>query len=162
MYFCCHSCGLVQSQKKTSVSASVVTKKSRKIHCTIGFLIVYNASWRNLLTLWRWSCWRDMLALNFLLHLLFVKAHVDADISFCTIGYRYFLIYIWPIGEHRHSLWSLYVCMYVYIKFIWRSYHAVGDFKVGFSVGVYCTKCTLNTGVNTNFEITQCARSRAL
>jgi hypothetical protein len=21
---------------------------------------------------------------------------------------------------------------------------------------VYCTKCTLNTGVNTNFEITQC------
>jgi hypothetical protein len=32
----------------------------------------------------------------------------------------------------------------------------LGDFKVGVSVGVYCTKCTLNTGVNTNFEITQC------
>jgi hypothetical protein len=32
----------------------------------------------------------------------------------------------------------------------------MGDFKVGVSVGVYCTKCTLNTGVNTNFEITQC------
>jgi hypothetical protein len=31
----------------------------------------------------------------------------------------------------------------------------MGDFKVGVSVGVYCTKCTLNTGVNTNFEITQ-------
>jgi hypothetical protein len=31
----------------------------------------------------------------------------------------------------------------------------VGDFKVGVSVGVWCTKCTLNTGVNTNFEITQ-------
>jgi hypothetical protein len=30
----------------------------------------------------------------------------------------------------------------------------MGDFKVGFSVSVYCTKCTLNTGVNTNFEIT--------
>jgi hypothetical protein len=30
----------------------------------------------------------------------------------------------------------------------------MGDFKVGFSVGVYCTKCTLNSGVNTNFEIT--------
>jgi hypothetical protein len=29
----------------------------------------------------------------------------------------------------------------------------LGDFKVGVSVGVYCTKCTLNTGVNTNFEI---------
>jgi hypothetical protein len=28
----------------------------------------------------------------------------------------------------------------------------MGDFKVG--VSVYCTKCTLNTGVNTNFEIT--------
>jgi hypothetical protein len=28
----------------------------------------------------------------------------------------------------------------------------MGDFKVG----VYCTKCTLNTGVNTNFEITHC------
>jgi hypothetical protein len=35
--------------------------------------------------------------------------------------------------------------------------NTMGDFKVGFSVGVYCTKCTrLNTGVNTNFEITQC------
>jgi hypothetical protein len=34
--------------------------------------------------------------------------------------------------------------------------YTVGDFKVGVSVGVYCTKCTLNTGVNTNFEITQC------
>jgi hypothetical protein len=32
----------------------------------------------------------------------------------------------------------------------------MGDFKVGVSVGVYCTKCTLNTGVNTNFEITHC------
>jgi hypothetical protein len=32
----------------------------------------------------------------------------------------------------------------------------MGDFKVGFSVGVYCTKCTPNSGVNTNFEITQC------
>jgi hypothetical protein len=32
----------------------------------------------------------------------------------------------------------------------------LGDFKVGVSVGVYCTKCTLNTGVNTNFEITHC------
>jgi hypothetical protein len=32
----------------------------------------------------------------------------------------------------------------------------MGDFKVGVSVGVCCTKCTLNTGVNTNFEITQC------
>jgi hypothetical protein len=32
----------------------------------------------------------------------------------------------------------------------------MGDFKVGVSVGVYYTKCTLNTGVNTNFEITQC------
>jgi hypothetical protein len=33
----------------------------------------------------------------------------------------------------------------------------MGDFNVGvYSVGVYCTKCTLNTGVNTNFEITQC------
>jgi hypothetical protein len=31
--------------------------------------------------------------------------------------------------------------------------HTLGDFKVGVSVGVYCTKCTLNTGVNTNFEI---------
>jgi hypothetical protein len=31
----------------------------------------------------------------------------------------------------------------------------MGDFKVGVSVGVCCTKCTLNTGVNTNFEITQ-------
>jgi hypothetical protein len=30
----------------------------------------------------------------------------------------------------------------------------MGDFKVGVSVGVYCTKCTLNTGVHTNFEIT--------
>jgi hypothetical protein len=30
----------------------------------------------------------------------------------------------------------------------------MGDFNVGVSVGVYCTKCTLNTGVNTNFEIT--------
>jgi hypothetical protein len=30
----------------------------------------------------------------------------------------------------------------------------LGDFKIGVSVGVYCTKCTLNTGVNTNFEIT--------
>jgi hypothetical protein len=30
----------------------------------------------------------------------------------------------------------------------------MGDFKVGVSVGVYCAKCTLNTGVNTNFEIT--------
>jgi hypothetical protein len=28
--------------------------------------------------------------------------------------------------------------------------HTLGDFKVGVSVGVYCTKCTLNTGVNTN------------
>jgi hypothetical protein len=35
-------------------------------------------------------------------------------------------------------------------------FHTMGDFKVGVSVGVYCTKCTLNTGVNTNFEITQC------
>jgi hypothetical protein len=33
----------------------------------------------------------------------------------------------------------------------------VGDFKVGVSVGDYCTKCTLNTGVNTNFEITHWA-----
>jgi hypothetical protein len=32
----------------------------------------------------------------------------------------------------------------------------MGDFKIGVSVGVYCTNCTLNTGVNTNFEITQC------
>jgi hypothetical protein len=32
----------------------------------------------------------------------------------------------------------------------------LGDFKVGFSVGVYCTNCTLNSGVNTNFEITHC------
>jgi hypothetical protein len=32
----------------------------------------------------------------------------------------------------------------------------MGDFKVGVSVGVYCTKCALNTGVNTNFEITHC------
>jgi hypothetical protein len=31
---------------------------------------------------------------------------------------------------------------------------AMGDFKVGVSVGVYCTKCTLNTSVDTNFEIT--------
>jgi hypothetical protein len=31
----------------------------------------------------------------------------------------------------------------------------MGDFKVGVSVGVDCTKCTLNTGVSTNFEITQ-------
>jgi hypothetical protein len=23
----------------------------------------------------------------------------------------------------------------------------MGDFKVGFSVGVYCTKCTINSGV---------------
>jgi hypothetical protein len=34
--------------------------------------------------------------------------------------------------------------------------NTLGDFKVGVSVGVYCTKCTLNTGVNTNFEITHC------
>jgi hypothetical protein len=32
----------------------------------------------------------------------------------------------------------------------------MGDFKVGVNTSVYCTKCTLNTGVNTNFEITQC------
>jgi hypothetical protein len=32
----------------------------------------------------------------------------------------------------------------------------LGDFKVGVSVGVYCTKCTLSSGVNTNFEITHC------
>jgi hypothetical protein len=46
-------------------------------------------------------------------------------------------------------------------SFIWktqcsllsRSLNTIGDFKVGVSVGVYCTKCTLNTGVNTNFEI---------
>jgi hypothetical protein len=46
-------------------------------------------------------------------------------------------------------------CMYtVYDK---SRYHIhFGDFKVGVSVGVYCTKCTLNTGVNTNFEITHC------
>jgi hypothetical protein len=37
----------------------------------------------------------------------------------------------------------------------------MGDFKVGVSVGVYCTKCTLNTGVNTNFEITQCVIFRS-
>jgi hypothetical protein len=37
-----------------------------------------------------------------------------------------------------------------------HSDHTMGDFKVCVSVGVYCTKCTLNTGVNTNFEITQC------
>jgi hypothetical protein len=35
-------------------------------------------------------------------------------------------------------------------------YCTMGDFKVGVSVRVYCTKCTLNTGVNTNFEITHC------
>jgi hypothetical protein len=35
----------------------------------------------------------------------------------------------------------------------------LGDFKVGVSVGIYCTKCTLNTGVNTNFEITHCTSS---
>jgi hypothetical protein len=29
----------------------------------------------------------------------------------------------------------------------------MGDFKVGVSVGVYCTKCTPNSSVNTNFEI---------
>jgi hypothetical protein len=34
--------------------------------------------------------------------------------------------------------------------------YTLGDFKVGVSVGVYCTKCTLNTGVDTNFEITHC------
>jgi hypothetical protein len=34
--------------------------------------------------------------------------------------------------------------------------NTMGDFKVCVSVGVYCTKCTLNTGVNTNFEITHC------
>jgi hypothetical protein len=34
--------------------------------------------------------------------------------------------------------------------------YTMGDFKVGVSVGVCCTKCTLNTCVNTNFEITQC------
>jgi hypothetical protein len=28
------------------------------------------------------------------------------------------------------------------------------DFKFGFSAGVYCTKCSLNINVNTNFEIT--------
>jgi hypothetical protein len=33
----------------------------------------------------------------------------------------------------------------------------LGDFKVGVSAGVCCTKCTLNTGVNTNFEITHCS-----
>jgi hypothetical protein len=32
----------------------------------------------------------------------------------------------------------------------------MGDFKVGVSICVYCTKCTLNTGVNTNFGITHC------
>jgi hypothetical protein len=31
--------------------------------------------------------------------------------------------------------------------------YTVGDFKVGVSAGVCCTKCTLNTGVNTNFEM---------
>jgi hypothetical protein len=37
----------------------------------------------------------------------------------------------------------------------WNQFEeTLGDFKVGVSVGVYCTKCTLNTGVNTNFEIT--------
>jgi hypothetical protein len=38
--------------------------------------------------------------------------------------------------------------------------YTMGDFKVGVSVGVYCTKCTLNTSVNTNFEITQCTYVR--
>jgi hypothetical protein len=37
-----------------------------------------------------------------------------------------------------------------------NNFFSLGDFKVGVSVGAYCTKCTLNTGVNTNFEITHC------
>jgi hypothetical protein len=36
----------------------------------------------------------------------------------------------------------------------------MGDFKVCVRVGVCCTKCTLNTGVNTNFEITHCKQLR--
>jgi hypothetical protein len=31
----------------------------------------------------------------------------------------------------------------------------MGDFKFGVDTCVACTKCTLNTSVNTNFEITQ-------
>jgi hypothetical protein len=42
------------------------------------------------------------------------------------------------------------------------SLKTLGDFNVGFSVGVCCTKCTLNTGVNTNFEITHCPLPLAL
>jgi hypothetical protein len=34
--------------------------------------------------------------------------------------------------------------------------YTLGDFKVGVSAGVCCTKCTLNTGFNTNFEIAHC------
>jgi hypothetical protein len=40
--------------------------------------------------------------------------------------------------------------------------NTMGDFKVGFSIGVYCTKCTLNTGVNTNFEIAHCIYDRKI
>jgi uncharacterized Zn-finger protein len=32
----------------------------------------------------------------------------------------------------------------------------LGDFKLGFSASVYCTKWTLNTSVNSDIEITHC------
>jgi hypothetical protein len=38
-------------------------------------------------------------------------------------------------------------------------FYTMGDFKFGVHTGVYCTKCTLNTSVNINFEITQCTLS---
>jgi hypothetical protein len=31
----------------------------------------------------------------------------------------------------------------------------MGNFKFGVSAGVYCTKCTLNTSVDTDIEIAQ-------
>jgi hypothetical protein len=51
---------------------------------------------------------------------------------------------------------SQYVIGFSYEKSAGQRNRHWGDFKVGVSVGVYCTKCTLNTGVNTNIEITQC------
>jgi hypothetical protein len=44
-------------------------------------------------------------------------------------------------------------------EFALTALYTLGDFKVGISVSVYCSKCTLNTGVNTNFEIAHCIHS---
>jgi hypothetical protein len=98
-------------------------------------------------------CKRDSLFSN--------RKHDSTVTVYCQFAWQYMMLEKFGSANHtneEHPCWNTLSYNTRYNATMGNFLATMGNFKFGLSACVYCTKCTLNTSVNTNIEITHCIK----